>query len=177
MMRPPRAGVIACAASLANLLSDGIRRYGNRRALENGSELNTSRDWPRSRSRRAPSLDSCRWRAFLKAGDVGALADQRQHGIDSRGGAPDPSSQFLNRGDQRVDLHCAMALEVLEHRGLMRADATRAIDPPLDIDPEMDAEALADRLSLEHHRPRHVARAGIRADDVERGTGQCADRI
>jgi hypothetical protein len=43
----------------------------------------------------------------------------------------------LNRRAQCVDLHGATALEILEHRGLVRADAGRAVDTPLDIDAEI----------------------------------------
>src|ERR1700730_4437599 len=85
--------------------------------------------------------------------------------------------ELLNGRDQCVDLHCATALEVLQHRGLMRADAARAIDTPLDIDPEMHTETFSDRLCFEHHRARHCASAGIAADDVERAAGQRADRV
>ena len=50
------------------------------------------------------------------------LADQRQHDVDRRRRRAGQPAELLHRGDQRVDLHRPAALEVLQHRGLVRAD-------------------------------------------------------
>ena len=68
------------------------------------------------------------------------------------------------------------ALKILQHRGLVRADLARALDPALDIDAEPDALLVGDLFRFEHHGLRDRARARIGGDDVEGGVGQRADR-
>src|SRR6202040_3785601 len=75
---------------------------------------------------------------------------------------------FLDHRDQRVDLHRASAFQILQHRGLVRTDLARALDPPLDVDPEFDTEFLGNGLALQHDRLRQSARCRIRANHVER---------
>src|SRR5258708_16060785 len=113
----------------------------------------------------------------VEAGDHPALTRQRENGVDCRGRHVDAAAELLDGSDQRVDLHRPAALEILQHRGLVRADARRPVDAPLDIDAAAHSEALTDRLRLDHHRARHLAGTGIGADDIERGTGQRADRV
>src|ERR1700704_882745 len=82
--------------------------------------------------------------AVVKPGDFGALGDQRQHGVEGRGRRPGQAAHLLDHGDQRIDLHRAAALEVLQHRGFVRADLARTLDAPLDIDAEIDAKSFGD---------------------------------
>ena len=55
--------------------------------------------------------------------------------------------------------------------------AAGARDAAVDVDREADAELLADRLRLDHHRPRHRAGAGIADDLCEGSAGQGGDRV
>jgi hypothetical protein len=43
------------------------------------------------------------------------------------------TAHFLDHGHQRIDLHQAAALEILQHRGLVRADLARALDAAFGI--------------------------------------------
>ena len=52
------------------------------------------------------------------------------------------AAHLLHHGHERVDLHRAAALEILQHRGLVRADLAGALDAALDVDAEFDAEAF-----------------------------------
>ena len=63
------------------------------------------------------------------AGPAPARVDRRRR----RAGQP---PKLLHRGDERVDLHRPAALEVLQHRGLVRADRAGAVDAPVDVDRE-----------------------------------------
>jgi hypothetical protein len=80
---------------------------------------------------------------------------------------------FPNHGHQRVDFHRAAALEILQHRGLVSADLAGAVDSPLDVDAEPDAEGLGDRLRFQHDCFRQRARRGIRADHRQMITTSC----
>ena len=55
--------------------------------------------------------------------------------------------------------------------------AAGAGDAPVDVDREVDAERLADRLGLDHHGAGDGAGAGIGGDLVERAAGQRGDRV
>jgi hypothetical protein len=44
------------------------------------------------------------------------------------------TAHFLNQPHQGVDLHGPLALEVLQHRCLVRANLARAVDAPFDIE-------------------------------------------
>ena len=89
----------------------------------------------------------------------------------------DEPAHLLHGGQQRVDLQRAALLQILQHRGAVRADTRRAVDAPLDIDAEMHADAAADLLGLQHHVAGEVARAGVGRDHVQRRLGQRRDRV
>src|SRR5688572_25187057 len=114
---------------------------------------------------------------FVQASDCCSLPDEREHGVNRRRRDAQDPPDLLDHRYQRVDFHRPAALQILHHRGLMRADSTGAVDAPLDIDAEMDTQPFCDRLGLQHDLPRHRPRTGIGCYDVERGEGQGADRI
>src|SRR5882757_7720281 len=114
---------------------------------------------------------------LIQAGDLGPLRHQREHGVEGRGWNAGQPAHFLNHADQRIDLHRAVAFEILQHRGLVGADLAGALDAPFDIDAELDAEGFGDRLRLQHDRLRQRACRGRRADHVEGCMRQRADRV
>ena len=67
-------------------------------------------------------------------------AHQCQHQVDRRRRLTGQAAQFLNRRHQRIDLHRPSAFEILKHRGLVRADISRALDAAVDVDRKADAE-------------------------------------
>ena len=108
------------------------------------------------------------------------LAQKLGHRIDCvkmRGRDIGQASQFDDRAEQRVDLGRAAVLDVLQHRGLVRADALGAGDALVDAETEADAERFADGLRFAHHR--RSERAGRReaADVLERRMAQRAHGI
>ena len=76
-----------------------------------------------------------------------------------------------------VDLGRAAVLDILQHRGLVRADALGAGDALFDAEPETNTEGFADGLGFAHHRHRERACRGKAADIFERRMGERAHRI
>src|SRR6516162_2312640 len=70
----------------------------------------------------------------------GALTRQREDAIDGGRGKLNHASELRHRTDDGVELDRPVALEVLQHRGLVIADGSRAVDPALDIDGHGDPE-------------------------------------
>jgi hypothetical protein len=103
---------------------------------------------------------------LIQPSDFCALYDQGEHHVEGRRRNPREPSHFLNHRYQRVDLHRPSAFEILQHRGLVRADLARALDSSFDVDAELGAQAFRDRLGFRHDRPRQGARGRITADDV-----------
>ena len=107
-----------------------------------------------------------------------AGARGRGCGVDRRRHPDQPAHAPATAADQRVDLHRPAALEVLQHRGLVRADRRRR--PSMRWSTSIGKRtpsALGDRLRLQHHRAGQRARAGVGDDRVERGAGQRRDRV
>src|SRR5207248_4996721 len=71
----------------------------------------------------------------------------------------------------------AAGLDILQHRGLVGADALGAGDALVDSDTEGDAELLGDGLGLAHHPRGEMARLGELADIDQRRMGERADRV
>ena len=94
-----------------------------------------------------------------------------------RGRDIDEAREFDDRAEQRVDLGRAAVLDVLQHRGLVRADALGAGDALVDAETEADAERFADGLRFPHHRRRERAGRREAADVLERRMAERADRI
>ena len=99
------------------------------------------------------------------------LAQKLRHRIDRvkmRGRDIDEPTEFDHRAKKRVDLCRAAMLDILQHRGLVRADALGAGDALFDAEPETNAERFANGLRFAHHR--RGERAGRRetADILER---------
>ena len=59
----------------------------------------------------------------------------------------------------------------------MRPHIRAALDAAVDIDGEFHAQLFGNRLRLEHHVPRHLARARIGAEHIQRRMGQRGDRV
>src|ERR1700687_1123686 len=106
-----------------------------------------------------------------------SLANERQHDVGSRSRNAGEETQLLHHTDQRLDLHRPAALQVLQHRHLVRPQCACAVDASLDIDTEVQTEAVADRFRFEHHRSTDRARSRIAADDIDRRQGQRAYRV
>src|SRR6266513_3282995 len=62
-----------------------------------------------------------------------SLPNERQHDIGRRRRNAGIQTQFLDHPDQRLDLHRPAALQVLQHRHLVRAKGAGAVDASLDI--------------------------------------------
>ena len=114
---------------------------------------------------------ACREAGLSRAGSAVAARHprpqphQRQHGVDRRRRHVDQPAQLLDRRDQRVDLHRPAALEVLQHRGLVRADRRRRRRCACrrrsgSARPSFSAIACASSIMARRQR----ARAGIGAD-------------
>jgi hypothetical protein len=82
-----------------------------------------------------------------------------------------------HRAHQGIELQGAAVLDILEHRGLVLADAFRSGDAPLERDAKAGAELLADGLRLGHHLRCQRPARGETAYPGQRGVRQCADRI
>ena len=113
----------------------------------------------------------------IAAGNLRALAREREDRVAIGRLHADQLAQLDHRGQKRIQLDRPTALQILQHRGLVRADRVRPVDALLDIDGELDAQLLADLLALGHHRAHQRPRAGIAGDDVERREGQDAERV
>jgi len=85
--------------------------------------------------------------------------------------------ELADHADQRLDFHRPAALEVLQHRHLVRPERRGTVEPALRIDAKREAEPLADRARLAHHCQQHRTRARVGRDHVDRRAGQRADRI
>src|ERR1700722_2193291 len=94
-----------------------------------------------------------------------------------RGWDIDEARKFDDRSEQRVDLRRPAVLDVLQHRGLVRADALGARDTLFDAETETDAERFANGLSFAHHRRRERASGREAADVFQRRMTQRAHRI
>ena len=75
----------------------------------------------------------------VTSGEPRTLANESENCVAIGSGHGDKARQFDGRTKQRVDLHWAAALQILQHRGLMRADLAAAVDAPLDIEEEAPA--------------------------------------
>ena len=88
---------------------------------------------------------------MIQSCDRSALPYQREHHVDRRRLDADQLAEFLDDADERIDLHGPAALEVLEHRRLVRAHSAGTVDTSLDIDPEVDVQLIGDGFRFEHH--------------------------
>src|SRR5215467_5774933 len=93
----------------------------------------------------------------------GALTCQREDAIDGRGGKLHHASELRHRADDGVELDGPVALEVLQHRGLVIADGSRPVDPALDIDGHGDPESGGDGLGLVHDAAHERPGGGVGA--------------
>src|SRR5262245_14770693 len=75
--------------------------------------------------------------AALKRGPRGEQLHARVQRLQAGHRRAGEARQLDHRADQRLDLGLAPGLDVLQHRGLVAADARRALDAPL----ERQAEA------------------------------------
>src|ERR1700675_63126 len=66
--------------------------------------------------------------------ELRSLSNERQHDIGGRGRYAGIQTQFLYHPDQGLDLHRPAALQVLQHRHLVRPEGAGAVDASLDID-------------------------------------------
>ena len=82
-----------------------------------------------------------------------------------------------HRAEQGVDLGCPAVLDVLQHRGLVRADGLGAGDALFDCEAKADAERFANGLGFPHHRRGKRPRRRKAADVLERRAGERAQRI
>ena len=121
------------------------------------------------------------WKTSAKSsvapGHSGAQLDQRQNHVDGGGRRFGKLSKLLNRGDEGVDFHRPAGIQVLPHGGAVGADSGAAVDPPVHVDREPDAELFGDLLCFDHHGARHRAGPRIGAEHIQRGMGQCRDRV
>ncbi len=88
-----------------------------------------------------------------------------------------PAGHLDHGAEDRLDLQRAARLHILQHGRLVVAHFGRAIDALFNVDGELDAKRLGDRLAFQHHRARHGPAAGVGGDHVQRGRGQRADRV
>ena len=88
------------------------------------------------------------------------------------GGGLGQLAQLLHRADQRIYFHWAPGIQILPHRGAMRANSGPAIDTPIDIDGKFHAQLFGNLLGLNHHAARHRTGAGIGAEHIQRGVGE-----
>ena len=72
--------------------------------------------------------------SLVETGDLAVLSDQSEHRVEARRRYGGDTAHFLNQPHQGVDLHGPLALEVLQHRCLVRANLARAVDAPFDIE-------------------------------------------
>src|SRR6266550_3439679 len=63
-----------------------------------------------------------------------SLPNERQHDVGDRSRDAGIQAQFLDHPDQGLDLHRPAALQVLQHRHLVRPEGAGAVDKSLDID-------------------------------------------
>src|ERR1700674_3357349 len=68
------------------------------------------------------------------------LPNERQHDVGRRRRDARVQTQFLDHPDQGLDLHRPAALQVLQHRHLVRAKGAGAVNASLDIDPKAEAQ-------------------------------------
>ncbi len=105
------------------------------------------------------------------------LLDQGQDKVDGRAFGLDHATQFLHGTDQRVDLHGSALLQVLQHGGAMGAYGRRTVNPPLHIQGQLDTQASADRLGLQHDPARQGARVRRRSQHLQGLARERADGV
>ena len=85
---------------------------------------------------------------------------------------------LLDRRDERVDLHGAAPLQVLQHGSAVRTNCSGATDALLDVHREAHPPASrADGLCLGHHGPGHCTGPRLAGDHVQGLAGEGADRV
>ena len=92
---------------------------------------------------------------------MGALLNQRQHHIDGGGGYANEATHLLDRRDERVDLHGAAPLQVLQHGSAVRTNCSGATDALLDVHREAHPQLLAPMACASDI----MARATVRVPD------------
>src|SRR5580765_2079970 len=114
-----------------------------------------------------------RWR--VEAHPPRLLDDQRGDRVEMRCRDPRGAGERLHRGQQAVDLGWAIALEILQHRRLVRRARSRAIRA-LGIEVDVDAVRGADGQPLAHQPLGQREELRVTAEHADRLAGQGADR-
>ena len=76
--------------------------------------------------------------AAHQLGDQRSLSHERENDVERGRGDVGQSPELLDDSDERFDSSQRSALEILEHRHLVRARPHRGIEAPLDIDAERE---------------------------------------